>query len=291
MSESEFSNALIASTLVSFIPLIFLEIIPNGGELLNVFLCFASGGLIGDVFLHLIPHSIEMLQKHKHIHEHQHHNIHEHEHHHDSELETIGINIIIGFAFFFIIEKIINELSNQVHDHSSHSSHSNNENHKKNKNNKDKDNDKIKSYSKIFPLMMADLLHNVTDGLTIAASFIESKNMGIVQVSCILLHEMPHEIGDFSILIQNGFSKRECYILQIITGIGCILGTLFGFYLNNNELQIQWILPFTAGGFIYISAVQVLPIMVDKQYGIKQSLYQIMAWIFGIILLMYIPDE
>ena len=55
--------------------------------------------------------------------------------------------------------------------------------------------------------LAADCAHNFTDGLAIGASFLVSQNLGIITTFTILFHEVPHEIGDFAILIQSG--KRE----------------------------------------------------------------------------------
>ncbi len=57
--------------------------------------------------------------------------------------------------------------------------------------------------------LAADFTHNFTDGLAIGASFLVNRNLGFITTVTILLHEVPHEIGDFAILIQSGCSKRK----------------------------------------------------------------------------------
>lgn len=57
--------------------------------------------------------------------------------------------------------------------------------------------------------LAADFTHNFTDGLAIGASFLVSRNLGIITTLTILLHEVPHEIGDFAILVQSGCNKRK----------------------------------------------------------------------------------
>ena len=57
--------------------------------------------------------------------------------------------------------------------------------------------------------LAADFAHNFTDGLAIGASYLVGRNVGIVTTLTILLHEVPHEIGDFAILIQSGYSKKK----------------------------------------------------------------------------------
>jgi len=57
--------------------------------------------------------------------------------------------------------------------------------------------------------LVADFLHNFTDGLAIGASYMAGNSIGYITTFTILLHEIPHEIGDFAILIQSGYSKRK----------------------------------------------------------------------------------
>lgn len=62
--------------------------------------------------------------------------------------------------------------------------------------------------------LAADFTHNFTDGLAIGASFLVSPAVGTVTTVTILLHEVPHEIGDFAILVQSGCTKRKVATTQ-----------------------------------------------------------------------------
>ena len=57
--------------------------------------------------------------------------------------------------------------------------------------------------------LAADFTHNFTDGLAIGASYLAGRNVGIITTVTILLHEVPHEVGDFAILVQSGCSKKK----------------------------------------------------------------------------------
>ena len=63
--------------------------------------------------------------------------------------------------------------------------------------------------------LAADFTHNFTDGLAIGASYLVSRNLGVITTITILLHEVPHEIGDFAILVQSGCSKRKVCLLTL----------------------------------------------------------------------------
>ena len=63
--------------------------------------------------------------------------------------------------------------------------------------------------------MAADFAHNFTDGLAIGASFLAGQSIGVITTLTILLHEVPHEIGDFAILVQSGASKDRLDLFEV----------------------------------------------------------------------------
>jgi zinc transporter 7 len=77
-------------------------------------------------------------------------------------------------------------------------------------------------------LFSADFTHNITDGLAMSASFYASPTIGATTTVAVFFHEIPHEVGDFALLVQSGFSKRAAMGSQFITAIGALLGTLIG---------------------------------------------------------------
>ncbi|KAJ8335273.1 hypothetical protein SKAU_G00409120 [Synaphobranchus kaupii] len=108
--------------------------------------------------------------------------------------------------------------------------------------------------------LAADFTHNFTDGLAIGASFLVGPTVGAVTTLTILLHEVPHEIGDFAILVQSGCTKKKARCLQLLTAVGALAGTACSLLAEGvGAAATAWILPFTAGGFVYIATVTVLP--------------------------------
>lgn len=65
--------------------------------------------------------------------------------------------------------------------------------------------------------LAADFAHNFTDGLAIGASFLVGQGLGIITTATVFLHEIPHEIGDFAILVQSGCSKKKVRIQARLT--------------------------------------------------------------------------
>lgn len=61
-----------------------------------------------------------------------------------------------------------------------------------------------------------------------SASFYASPTIGATTTVAVFFHEIPHEVGDFALLVQSGFSKRAAMASQFVTAIGALLGTLIG---------------------------------------------------------------
>lgn len=194
-----FVRAMGSTLLISLAPFLLLFVLPidNSQErepFLKILLSFASGGLLGDAFLHLIPHALvphshgrEDKESHSKVHNHDHGgHAHSEEHGHDM---TVGLCVLLGIVTFLVVEKLVRILKGD-------SSHTHSHNHT---------DISIAGYLNLA----ADFLHNFTDGLAIGASYLAGENIGYVTTFTILLHEVPHEIGDFAILVQSGCSKRK----------------------------------------------------------------------------------
>jgi len=113
-------------------------------------------------------------------------------------------------------------------------------------------------------------------------------SIGIVTTITILLHEVPHEIGDFAILIQSGCSRRKAMSMQLITAVGALTGTCISLFAQGmSEAASSWILPFTAGGFIYIATVSVIPELLEKT-SLVQSIKEVLALLVGVGMMVLI---
>lgn len=160
----------------------------------------------------------------------------------------------------------------------------------------------------------ADFTHNITDGLAMSASFYASPTIGATTTVAVFFHEIPHEVGDFALLVQSGFSKRAAMGSQFITAIGAFLGTLIGIAVQefgspgveetaggmprNAGLwgtSLTWgdmLLPFTAGTFLYVGTVAVIPELLEtgpnKMLELRKTLTQFTAVAVGAGIMLYI---
>ncbi|KAM3964736.1 LOW QUALITY PROTEIN: zinc transporter catecholamines up [Aphomia sociella] len=282
-------KALSSTLFISVVPF-FILFIPIDGSiekqpLLKILLSFASGGLLGDAFLHLIPHALVPAGG---------ESGHSHSHSHSSESQdhephdiSVGLGVLGGIITFLVVEKTV-RLFSEGHGHSHGAEKKKNDDKSKKKNKDKKDEIKIAGYLNLA----ADFTHNFTDGLAIGASFIAGNNIGYITTVTILLHEIPHEIGDFAILVQSGCSRKKAMLLQLLTAFGAVSGTVLSIYLQGSSegLVSSLILPFTAGGFIYIATVSVIPELLESSNKLSQSIKEILALLAGVYMMVIIAQ-
>ncbi|KAE9338271.1 hypothetical protein PF008_g12146 [Phytophthora fragariae] len=307
-------QALFATALVGAAPVLVLLVVPLGvgsqekqQPLLRVFLSFAAGGLLGDALLHLLPHSLPEGAVHDHDHG------HDHGHSHSMADLYVWLWTLAGMLTFLMLEKFVRAQTGGGHGHSHGHTHpsasvqdggvspaSNKTTARKRTVFKEGKGDDaevapelVSSAPEKKPIaaagylnLAADFSHNFTDGLAIGATFV--RGTGWTTTVAMLLHELPHEIGDFAILIQSGFTRREAMITQLLTAIGAMIGTVIGLLMEGaGDSSSVWISPFTAGGFIYIACTSVMPELLED-CSLAQSLKEAAGMCAGIGLMALI---
>ena len=120
--------------------------------------------------------------------------------------------------------------------------------------------------------LLADLSHNFTDGLAITASFLSSPALGVSTSLAVLVHEVPHELGDFAILLQAGFTLQQALWMQLVTAIGAVIGVAVMWLSGGRGEGAAWVLPVTAGGFVYVALVNVVPSLLKEQTDVDKPL-------------------
>ncbi|XP_006896746.1 PREDICTED: zinc transporter ZIP13 [Elephantulus edwardii] len=259
-----------------------------GARRLKQLLSFALGGLLGNVFLHLLPEAWaytcsaspgdegQRLQ----------------------QQQQLGLWVIAGFLTFLVLEKMFldskeKEGPGQVpskdptaaaaapalnggHCLAQPASGSSLRTMVRNI--------KVSGYLNL----LANTIDNFTHGLAVAASFLVSKKIGLLTTMAILLHEIPHEVGDFAILLRAGFDRWSAAKLQLSTALGGLLGACFAICTQSPkgvEETVAWILPFTSGGFLYIALVNVLPDLLEEDDPWR-SLQQVLLLCTGIVVMV-----
>lgn len=133
--------------------------------------------------------------------------------------------------------------------------------------------------------LIANGFDNFTHGLAIGASFMVSLKVGILTTFVIFIHEIPHEICDYAILVNSGFSRWDAVKAQSSVSLFGLIGTATSLYVKSVRAlnaRTAWILPFSAGGFLYIALVNLLPEILGRETEVEHSLRQIACVMLGI---------
>ncbi|KAK0204967.1 ZIP-like iron-zinc transporter [Desarmillaria ectypa] len=360
-------NSVLGTFYISSVPNFILAFIPAriNGNTLNTMTAFATGGLLSDVFLHLVPHSF--------MGEHQDPGVHfvmvE-----EKRNVLIGLGIFSGFAAFFFMEKTLRVLGggeddfghSHTHSHArpsddssarasaiSTSSRSNNLKSRTPTSTSAEAKEsspgpshatagpsKLSAYLNLF----GDFVHNMQAAInysiawpcnnkrtaqmvwrTMAASFYASPLIGATTTLACFAHEIPHEIADYSILIRSGFTKKQAMQSQFLTAVGafvrpdwhlCTNSTFIGIAVHNatsstdsasfkldlgagarqsatgllgTTLMIaDLVIPFVAGGFLYIGAVAVLPTLLAESKNGAQAVREFVAMFVGVVCMLLV---
>ena len=165
---------------------------------------FATGALLGAALLALIPHAVLGAGSER---------VHE-----------VGIALIAGIALFFVLEKFL--LWRHCHD--------------------DHCDEHTVSDAGARPwhvisttgarskasgslVLVGDALHNVLDGVLIAAAFLTDVHLGIVTALAIMAHEIPQEVGNFAVLLHSGMSRGRALVLNLLTSLTAVIGGVVGY--------------------------------------------------------------
>jgi len=142
--------------------------------------------------------------------------------------------------------------------------------------------------------LFGDAVHNFIDGLVIGASYLISIPVGVATTIAVVMHEIPQEIGDFGVLLHGGLSKRKALFLNFATALTAVLGVVVALVLSSYvESTTHFLVPFAAGGFIYIAVADLIPEL-HKEVALKRSLLQFSFFTLGILLMLgfiFLPFE
>ncbi|KAL8860297.1 MAG: hypothetical protein Q9178_003268 [Gyalolechia marmorata] len=328
-------NALLGTLYISGPPNFLLALCPPNIDpsSLSVMVAFAVGGLLGDTLFHLLPEIF----------------LGEAEPNHarfvlvsPNKNLLLGVAIMVGFLTFVAMDKGLRIATGGEggHDHSHSHTVESKENEssakasgadtsaangglKSRMGDSEKPSTAVagKSETKIpsqsiklsaYLNLIADFTHNITDGLAMSSSFYASPTLGATTTVAVFFHEIPHEVGDFALLIQSGFSKRRAMGAQFVTAAGAFLGTCLGIAVQEigktsataggprdmglAGTGLGWgdlLLPFTAGTFLYVGTVAVIPELLEtgpnKGEELRKTMTQFAAMALGAgIMLAYV---
>jgi zinc and cadmium transporter len=190
-------------------------------SLATLFVSFAAGALLGDTFIHLVPDIFAR----------------------SGERDALRASLLIlaGMLLFFCVEKLLRHEHGILHRHHHFEPTTRPE---------------LAAIN-----LLGDAVHNYIDGLLIGASWLAGPELGVSTTIAVILHEIPQELGDFSILVHSGLSVRNAALLNAASAAVAIAGTatavIAGAVLHARV--VTFLVPITAGGFVYIAAADLIP--------------------------------
>ena len=228
--------------------------------LIPIFVSYAVGALLGVVFLDLLPHIFE----------------------HGARSQASAAWLLAGILLFFILEKFVlwrhghEHTGNdevEVHTHSaSHHDHVHSKGH----------------VASAWMVIIGDAFHNFTDGLAIAAAFVTDFRLGVATSIAIIAHELPHELGDFLVLIHSGFSKMRALAWNLVSSLATLLGALLAYFaLRGLEDYALIFLCLAASSMIYVAIADLMPGL-QKRAAVGESLLQIGLMVLGIVTIVLV---
>ncbi|MFA5124363.1 MAG: ZIP family metal transporter [Patescibacteria group bacterium] len=182
-------------------------------------------------------------------------------------LETIPsldvfIAVLVGFSLFFVLERFLRW----------HHCH----------------NEECETHSHLGWLnLIGDGFHNMIDGMVIFASFLGGPALGIPVTLSIILHEIPQELGDFAVLLYSGFTKKRALFYNLLSACMAFIGILLGWmFYRQSELISALLLPFAAGGFIYIASSDLIPEL-HKDKNLTRAVLSYVLFILALIFMYF----
>ncbi|MBC7895916.1 MAG: ZIP family metal transporter [Cytophagaceae bacterium] len=215
------SASLTAVALVSAIPLAVMLLVswPATGlqRVIPKLVPVAAGALLGAAVFHLLPEALSA----------------------GDNMARVMATLVLGMGVFYLVDRLAHR-----HERPEFSAE------------RATDAEALRSARGLVPLAMAgDALHNVIDGMLIAAAFINDASLGLLTGAAIALHELPRELGTFALLVRSGMSVRRALAFNALTAAGAIAGAVATLALGTRVSGVGTaLIPFAAGNFLYLAA-------------------------------------
>jgi len=169
----------------------------------------------------------------------------------------ISSTILIGIILFFLLEKLV--IWRHCHD------------------------TKCPVHGAAGPvILIGNAVHNATDGIVIAASFLSSIPIGIAAGISIIAHEIPQEVGDFAILLYGGYSKGKALSLNILSSLSTIPAAILAYYaLETVHAAVPYVMAISAASFLYVALTDLYPEL-HRKVGLLYAIRQFLMMLVGV---------
>lgn len=216
--------------------------------LLQLLLALGAGALSGDALLHLLPQFLEL-----HVHEEGGHEEHAEAH---TRVQPWQLLVVLAALFlFFLMERILRIVGGapQCGEQPPHSALS--------------DDELQRNALRALPLLLTvgDAVHNAADGVALGAAFSASWRSGVGTAVAVLLHELPHELGDMAALLRSGLGAVRAVALNAAAALPALLGVAVGLAVGSDAEAQRWVCGAAAGLFLYVALCDVMPALLQQR--------------------------
>jgi zinc and cadmium transporter len=190
-------------------------------------------------------------------------------------VHELGFNAYIVASISFLIIFIFEKIFFGLHHHDESESHHH-----------------VKSSSLAF-VIIGDTIHNFIDGLAIASSYLASPGLGLITSLSTFLHEVPHEVGDFGIMLKSNWKKNKILVVNIVSSLVTLLGAYFVYFYNDSEILNGILMAISAGIFFYLGVIDFLPRIEGKgnEHKLKKFIPLILGSISILLISLLVPHE
>jgi zinc and cadmium transporter len=205
---------------------------------------YATGALLGAVFLEILPHAIEQQRS----------------------GARLGLIMLGTILVFFVLEKAV--LWRHAHHHGEDHPHSHG--------------GAAHGDASGVLIIVGDTVHNFIDGVIIAAAFMADVQVGLLTALAIVAHEIPQEVGDFVVLLHSGYSKSAALLANLVSSLATVVGGVAAYYaLSHVQSWIAPLLGAAAASLLYVAVADLIPGL-HKRLKMKDALQQIVLLLAGV---------
>lgn len=135
-------------------------------------------------------------------------------------------------------------------------------------------------------ILIGDGLHNFLGGIGVSAVFLIDVKLGIAAWLAAAAHEVPQELGDFAVLVHGGWEKKRALLFNLLSGLMFLVGGIVT-WLASARIDVDFLVPFAAGNFIYLGAADLVP-EVRAHESARVSTLNFVAFAAGLGLLWWL---
>jgi zinc and cadmium transporter len=219
---------------------------PTRDRALPMLVAFATGALLSAALLGLLPEAVAQAGP--------------------QGYGKIGLALLAGIGLFFVLEKLVL----WRHCHEDHcETHSPTEAHR--------------DQGSATMVIVGDSMHNLLDGVLIAAAFLTDTRLGVMTSIAVLAHEIPSEVGNFGVLLHGGMSRLQAFAWNLVSGFGAVVGGLIGYFALRDLMPVlPYALAVSAAGLLYVAVADLIPGL-HRKVDARTSVLQVLLITLGVL--------